>query len=70
MISAILFDLVGTLIEETSDVLNTEQGYYGIQVKAIQQSLKNDGISIDWPSFRNKYEQIRNVQIEKSKKEP
>ena len=68
MISAILFDLVGTLIEEASEVfLNTEQGYYEIQVKAIHQSLEKDGISVDWASFRNRYEKVRNRQRERSK---
>jgi len=68
MISAILFDLVGTLIEETSKVLNTEQGYYEIQVKAIHRSLEKDDISVDWPSFKNYYEQVRIRQKARSRR--
>ena len=68
MISAILFDLGGTLIEESSDDLNTKRGYYEIQVRAIHQSLKKDGVSVDWSSFRDKYEQVRNKQRERSEK--
>jgi len=67
LIHAILFDLVGTLTEETSVLLNTQQGYYGLQVKAIHQSLEKDGIFVDWPSFRDQYEKIRNQQKERSK---
>lgn len=59
MISSVLFDLVGTLIEESSSVLNTKNGYYEIQVKTIHRSLEKDGISVDWSSFMNQYEQIR-----------
>lgn len=68
MIHAILFDLVGTLIEETSVFLNTPRGYYELQVKAIHQSLEKDGISVDWSSFRDQYENIRNQQKERSRK--
>ena len=66
-ISAILFDLGGTLIDEASNVLNTEKGYYEIQVKAIYNSLENDGISVDWTLFKDKYEEVRIKQKEKSK---
>jgi len=67
LISAILFDLIGTLIEEASDVLNTEQGYYEIQVKAIHHSLEKDGISIEWSLFKKQYEQVRARQKERSR---
>ncbi|MCW4020322.1 MAG: hypothetical protein NWF14_03725, partial [Candidatus Bathyarchaeota archaeon] len=67
MLSAILFDLGGTLIEETSHDLNTAQGYYEIQVKAIHHSLKKDGVSVDWSLFKKHYEEVRVKQIEKSK---
>lgn len=69
MISAILFDLVGTLIIETSasEALNTKQGYYDIQVKAIHKSLEEDGISVDWFLFKKCYEKIRLKQRKISK---
>ena len=66
MVSAILFDLVGTLIEESASDLNTKNGYYEIQVKAIHRSLEKDGISVDWPLFKDQYEQVRIRQKEKS----
>lgn len=62
MLSAILFDLSGTLIEEYSDVLNTKQGYYEILFKAIHSSLEKDGISVDWTLFKDHYEQVRTKQ--------
>ncbi len=67
MISAILFDLVGTLVEESSSDLNTKNGYYEIQVKAIHCSLEKDNISVDWPLFKKQYEQVRMRQKEKSR---
>ena len=66
-ISTILFDLVGTLIEESSSVLNTKDGYYGIQVKAIHCSLERDRISVDWPLFMSQYEQVRIRQQARSR---
>ncbi len=67
LLSAVLFDLVGTLIEESSSVLNTADGYYENQVKAIHGSLEEDGISVDWSSFKNRYEQVRIRQKERSR---
>lgn len=67
VLNAVIFDFVGTLIEETSEVLNTLQGYYEIQVKAIHNSLKKDGISTDWLLFKGRYEQVRVKQKEKSR---
>ena len=66
MIFAILFDLVGTLIEESSSDLNTKNGYYEIQVKAIHCPLEKNDISVDWPLFKSQYEQVRIRQKEKS----
>ncbi len=68
MICVVLFDLVGTLIEEQSNILNTKQGYYEIQVRAIHQSLEKDGIIVDWSLFRDQYTQIRTKQKERSEK--
>jgi len=68
MIKAVLFDLVGTLIEESSRILSTEQGYYELQVKAIHQSLEKDDILVDWSSFKDRYGQIRNEQRERARK--
>lgn len=62
MLSAILFDLGGTLIEENFDVLNTGLKMYEIQVKALHSSLEKDGILIDWNIFKDKYEQLRTIQ--------
>jgi putative hydrolase of the HAD superfamily len=67
LISAILFDLGNTLIEETSDALNTERGYYELQVRAIHKSLGKDGVSVEWSSFMKRYEQVRRKQIETSR---
>lgn len=67
MIYSVLFDLVGTLVEESSSVLNTKKGYYEIQVKAIHYSLEKDGISVDWSSFMKRYEQVRVKQKASSK---
>lgn len=70
MISTIFFDLVGTIVEETSasEVLNIEQWYYEIQVKAIYRSLEEAGISLDWSLFKNRYGQVRAEQREESKR--
>lgn len=68
MISVILFDLVGTLIEESAPALSTDNGYYGIQVKAIHDSLEKDGLSVEWSSFRKRYEMIRIKQKERSER--
>ena len=65
-ISAVIFDLVGTLIEESSSVLNTKSGYYEIQVRAIHRSLEEDSISVEWNSFRDQYDLVRNRQRESS----
>lgn len=66
-LEAVLFDLVGTLVEESSNILNVEEGYYDIQVKAIHSSLEKDGISTDWSAFKNYYEKVRVKQKERSK---
>ena len=68
-IHKVLFDLVGTLVYETSSsgVLNTEQGYYEIQAKAIHDSLEMDGILADWSLFRSHYERVRRMEKERSK---
>jgi putative hydrolase of the HAD superfamily len=67
LLKAILFDLVGTLIEDNTDILNTEQNYYAIQVKAIHNSLEKDGQSTDWTVFKRHYNIIRQRQKERSK---
>jgi len=68
LISAFFFDLVGTLVEESAAALRTENGYYGIQVKAIHGSLEKDGLSVEWSSFRNQYEKIRIKQRKRSER--
>lgn len=55
-------------MEEASKALNAWQLSYERQVRAIHQSLEREGIIIDWSSFKNRYEQVRARQIERSRK--
>ena len=66
-LSALLFDLCGTLVEASSSVLDTKKGYYGIQVRAIHRSLRKNGVIVDWPSFWKYYELIRAEQQTRSR---
>ena len=45
---AVLFDLGGTLVEGTSPHLNVEKSYFEDQIRAIHDSLRNDGIDVSW----------------------
>ena len=66
MVRAVLFDLVNTLVEESSQILNSLEGYYDIQVKAIHRSLEREGVATDWSLFKRYYEGVRNQQRRRS----
>lgn len=68
LVSSVLFDLGGTLVEEASNALDAEQWSYDRQVRAIHQSLEREGIIINWSLFKKRYEQVRARQIERSLK--
>jgi len=65
MITTILFDLMGTLVEETERSANLRSE---TQIKAIHESLTKDGIVVNWDSFRKEYEEARRLQMAASKK--
>jgi len=60
MITSVLFDLVDTLVEENEESANLR---YRTQVKAIHESLGNDGIVVDWRLFEKEYMEARRRQL-------
>jgi putative hydrolase of the HAD superfamily len=61
-VKAVLFDLGGTLVEGTSPHLNVEKSYFEDQIRAIHDSLRNDGIDVSWVLFREGYDRERTCQ--------
>jgi len=64
MITTVLFDLVDTLVEQTEESTSLR---YETQVKAIHESLKDDGILVDWPLFQKEYIETRQRQMAESR---
>jgi len=59
-VTTVLFDLVDTLVEETEESASLR---YQTQVKAIYESLGNDGIVVDWHLFEKEYMEARRRQL-------
>ncbi len=64
MITAVLFDLVDTIVEQTEE---SEILHYETRAKAIHESLRDDGTLIDWPLFEKEYVETRHRQMIESR---
>lgn len=60
MVTTVLFDLVDTLVEENEESANLRNR---TQVRAVHDSLVNDGIVVDWRLFEKEYVEARRRQL-------